>query len=97
MHCDLLIFYYFMHCDLYILNDQYASACIHITTVSHSQVRGISRDTWNMFLYLTESLNEDLSNYNDNEAWPSLFDDFVDYQRDIMKQKVCRCKIKFTA
>ena len=53
------------------------------------QVRGISRDTWNMFLYLTESLNDDLSNYNDNEAWPSLFDDFVEYKRaEIEKAKV---------
>ena len=41
-----------------------------------------------MFLYLTESLKEDLSNYNDNEAWPSLFDDFVDYQRNVITSKV---------
>jgi len=38
-----------------------------------------------MFLYLIECLNDDLSNYNDNEAWPSLFDDFVDHQREVMK------------
>lgn len=52
------------------------------------QVRGISRDTWNMFLYLTESLDEDLSNYNDNEAWPSLFDDFVDYEKENRNKQV---------
>jgi len=39
-----------------------------------------------MFLYLVESLNEDLSNYNDNEAWPSLFDDFVEYKREQLKE-----------
>lgn len=52
------------------------------------QVRGISRDTWNMFLYLAESLDEDLSNYNDNEAWPSLFDDFVDYEKENRNKQV---------
>ncbi|CAK8689555.1 DCN1-like protein 3 isoform X2 [Clavelina lepadiformis] len=52
-----------------------------IKYLNEHNVRGISRDTWNMFLYLTESLNDDLSNYNDNEAWPSLFDDFVEYKR----------------
>ena len=42
------------------------------------QVKGISRDTWNMFLYLTETMKSDFSNYDDSEAWPSLFDEFVD-------------------
>lgn len=45
------------------------------------QVRGISRDTWNMFLHFTDSIATDLNNYDDSEAWPSLFDDFVEYYR----------------
>jgi len=43
-----------------------------------SGVRGISRDTWNMFLPFVESILPDLSNYDESEAWPSLFDDFVE-------------------
>ena len=43
-----------------------------------SEVRGISRDTWNMFLPFVESTLPDLSNYDESEAWPSLFDDFVE-------------------
>ena len=31
-----------------------------------------------MFLNLTETVGEDLSAYDDAEAWPSLFDDFVE-------------------
>ncbi len=41
-------------------------------------IRGISRDTWNMFLPFVESILPDLSNYDESEAWPSLFDDFVE-------------------
>ena len=41
-------------------------------------VRGISRDTWNMFLPFCHNVAPDLSNYDESEAWPSLFDDFVE-------------------
>ena len=45
-----------------------------------SEVRGISRDTWNMFLPFCQSVAPDLSNYDESEAWPSLFDDFVEWE-----------------
>eukprot|EP00794_Sanderia_malayensis_P008878 gene8878-9828_t len=44
-------------------------------------VKGISKDTWNMFLYLHETIEPDFSNYDDCEAWPSLFDEFVAKKR----------------
>ena len=43
-------------------------------------VRGISRDTWNMFLPFCETISSDLNNYDETEAWPSLFDDFVEWE-----------------
>jgi len=50
---------------------------------THSDtVRGISRDTWNMFLNFCETVGHDLSVYDEDEAWPSLFDDFVEYEND---------------
>ncbi len=52
---------------------------------AHPEVKGIARDTWNMFLNLVEAVPDDdqlLSAYDDDEAWPSLFDDFVDYERE---------------
>ncbi|CAN9508535.1 unnamed protein product [Ophioblennius macclurei] len=45
-----------------------------------SGVRGISRDTWNMFLNFTQAIGPDLSNYSEDEAWPSLFDTFVEWE-----------------
>ena len=50
------------------------------------QVRGIPRDTWNMFLNFTAVVGSDLSHYDDTEAWPSLFDDFVEFENDQLNQ-----------
>ena len=41
-----------------------------------------------MFLNLTEAVGEDLSTYDDAEAWPSLFDDFVEAENDKTNQNV---------
>ncbi|XP_071964674.1 DCN1-like protein 3 [Antedon mediterranea] len=54
--------------------------------LQQNDVRGISRDTWQMFLNFTEVIGSDLSNYDDNEAWPSLFDDFVEYELERIKE-----------
>ena len=54
----------------------------------HPTVRGIPRDTWDMFLNFTEAIGSDLSTYDDTEAWPSLFDDFVEYENDRQNQNV---------
>ena len=54
------------------------------------EIRGISRDTWNMFLHLMKVIGDDLSLYDDNEAWPSLFDDFVEYESDRQSQIVSK-------
>lgn len=48
----------------------------------HTNIRGIPKDTWNMFLNFAETC--DITQYDDTEAWPSLFDDFVEYENDFM-------------
>lgn len=51
-------------------------------------IRGLTRDTWNMFLNFAESC--DIAQYDADEAWPSLFDDFVDYEKDRLNQNVTK-------
>lgn len=58
------------------------------------RVRGIPRDTWNMFLNFAESIGDDLGAYDDAEAWPSLFDDFVEYENDQMNQNITKDDMK---
>lgn len=53
-----------------------------------THVRGIPRDTWNMFLNFCETIGNNLSAYNDAEAWPSIFDDFVEYENDRINQNI---------
>ncbi|XP_068439974.1 DCN1-like protein 3 [Clinocottus analis] len=52
-----------------------------------SSIRGISRDTWNMFLNFTHAIGPDLSNYSEDEAWPSLFDTFVEWELERRKKE----------
>ncbi len=47
-----------------------------------NDIKGISRDTWNMFLPFVETILPNLSNYDESEAWPSLFDDFVEGEQE---------------
>lgn len=54
----------------------------------HMSLRGIPKDTWDMFLNFTEQVGDDLSSYDDNEAWPSLLDDFVEFENDRQNQNV---------
>lgn len=52
----------------------------------HTNIRGVTKDTWNMFLNFAETC--DINAYDDTEAWPSLFDDFVEYETDRANQNV---------
>lgn len=59
---------------------------------THPLIRGIPKDTWNMFLNFAEHVGSDLSCYDDNEAWPSLFDDFVEFENDQANQNISKDK-----
>ncbi|KAL7287610.1 hypothetical protein TKK_0018256 [Trichogramma kaykai] len=44
------------------------------------RVKFITRDTWLMFLAFIDCVKEDFSDYDESEAWPSLFDEFVEFE-----------------
>lgn len=47
----------------------------------------ISKDTYTLLLDFANTINEDMSNYDEqNGAWPVLLDEFVDFARPKLKK-----------
>ncbi|KAK4685586.1 hypothetical protein P7C73_g4561, partial [Tremellales sp. Uapishka_1] len=43
--------------------------------------KAISKDTWSLFIDFVRSIDSDFKEYDEEAAWPSTIDDFVEYAR----------------
>ena len=57
-------------------NDALADNWINFVE-NHCPKKAITKDVWNMVFELVVSTEPDLSNYDEDGAWPVLIDDFV--------------------
>lgn len=52
------------------------------TFLHETKVKGVSKDTWNMFIEFLKTVDPQLTAYDEEAAWPSIIDDFVGWTRE---------------
>ena len=60
-------------------------------------VRAVTKDVWDMLLTFATDVETDLSNYDDDGAWPVLIDDFVECKGRPAPRATARCTSPLTA
>ena len=49
------------------------------TFLQEKAVKVVTTDVWNMLLTFASDIEDDLSNYDEDGAWPVMIDDFVEW------------------
>jgi len=66
-----------------VLGERFPRLARWTTFLEKEGVRAVTKDVWDMLLTFANDVEPDLSNYDDDGAWPVLIDDFVEYVREV--------------
>lgn len=69
-----------------VLKDRYVHLDLWVKFLTEKHNRAISKDTWALLLEFIKQVNDTMSNYDSDGAWPVLIDEFVDYASASIKK-----------
>eukprot|EP01113_Clastostelium_recurvatum_P016720 TRINITY_DN1965_c0_g1_i1.p1 TRINITY_DN1965_c0_g1~~TRINITY_DN1965_c0_g1_i1.p1 ORF type:complete len:254 (-),score=70.29 TRINITY_DN1965_c0_g1_i1:89-850(-) len=65
-----------------VLKDKFRFLEPWVTYIKEKHKLAIPRDTWSLVLEFSRNINAQMSNYNPDDSWPVLIDEFVEYYRE---------------
>jgi len=69
--------------ELILNDDKYPfSAPFRTFLTEQTSYKAMNKDQWRLLFEFCDTINEDLSNYDDNGSWPVMLDEFVEWLKE---------------